>query len=709
MVGAFYALSLWAGIAGYLNFQLANSTDAGIITQAVASTAHGGVPPFFESVDCLVKNRCSFLIVHPAFLLYAEVPAFLAFPSTLTLFAIRAAIVALAAVPLYWLTRQLTGSDRWSLLAAGMYLVFAPTSTDDFSLHMESYLPLEIILLVALWQAGRYRWGLAVAVIAFATIEIAPVFTFLVGVFFLFPPFANLVRSSWHRWRDRASNSFSLRGEVGRWARSVREGVREASVRFSLILMSASVGAYVFLYSFMNVWGAHVLGIPSPTTGQGIGGLFYNNSTPAVASLTTILHSHQTLLTAEYWLVLFALLGFIPLLAPRTLILSVPWIGWTFLSDSSRFTTIGHQYSFIAAGPLFVGFAYGLDTLAKGPFAPRTPVSDPSTQSSPPRRWALPGTRGRSVALAGGVAALLAANMLFLPFNPLLPALGYQAPIPFESKYFDHTLTVSGGFEYAERMVASIPARATIAAPSALYPLIAAHWGAVALRGRAEGNTTLLPFNYTNGPDYALLYESVSPTLDAKDWGNLSNGSQYHIRAYVASTGIGTVFMLERGYQGTAQAYGPVLTSTPANWTPMRGLSAGPVGQAAASSASPSGSVIETSLTAHRSGLAWSSVPQLLPPGNYSFVFQLALTGVNGTVRPAAIVLNLVGTGFGAQLFDQNLTFDQLPESAWSTVILNATVASPVPAFQVEGYLRDPDCSIAVASVLVDVIDPGSS
>jgi uncharacterized membrane protein len=697
MVVAFYAISVYAGVLGYYNFQLQNAGDAGIITQAVTSTARGGVPPFFEAWDCLYKQRCSFLLVHPAFVLYAEVPVFILAPSTLTLFAIRAGVVAAAAVPLYWLTRQLTRSGRLGLLAAAIYLVWAPTSTDDFSLHMESYLPLEILLLVALWQAGRYRWGLLVAVATFLTIEVGPVFTFLVGIFFLLPSLGGQLAASWQNWCEREVVPFSLRSESRAWIAFIRTGLGRRWVQYTLGLVFGSMAAYVTLLTFMNGWGPGLLGVPHPSTGTGLLGLFYNPSSPSPAPISAVLTSGQTISSAEYWILLYALVGFVPLLCPRALILSIPWIGWTFLSDSNRFTTLGHQYSFVAAGPIFVGFAYGLQYLYSGPLSPERAAA--VTPRSAPRRWAI-ARPGRRVAAFGVIIGIVVvANLALLPFDPMLPGLGYQLGGPIEPEYFDHSLQVIPGWSETSEMVGIVPGNATIAAPGGLYALIAMRHGAVVLRGANDGSTQLLPFNFSEGPEFVLLYNSVSPPLTSRGWDNFSEPSRYGLRAYVASTGIGPVFLYQRGWSSVAEPFGAALSPSSEIWLPTSGLEPGALGTVARTATSPSGAEISSNLSSHATGQIWSGTTSVLAAGTYSIDVTVALTAINGTVRPGQVVVGLDAYGFGRSVFDENLTYSDLASGAWTRFAFNTTLTSPLPAFELDGNLRDEDCQVAVASI----------
>jgi hypothetical protein len=94
-----------------------------------------------------------------------------------------------------------------------------------------------------------------------------------------------------------------------------------------------------------------------------------------------------------------------------------------------------------------------------------------------------------------------------------------------------------------------------------------------------------------------------------------------------------------------------------------------------------------------------------LPAGTYTIRLELALTGVNGTVKPGATVLHVSGAGFGGQLFDENVTYGDLRSATWLTVSVNATLLSPLPSFLLQGTLRDPNCSVEVAEIDVDPAD----
>jgi uncharacterized membrane protein len=705
MIAAFFAASVYFGAVSYMDLQTQNATDAGIITQAVASSARGHVAPLFESYDCMVKARCSFLLVHPSFTLLLAVPFYLLASNTVTLFAVRAAWVAAAAVPLYFLTRNVTGSSEKGLIAAGLFLVWAPGLLGDaFSLHLESLLPLELFTLALLWQTGRYRWGLLVALLTFLSFEIFPLFTFLVGAFFLFPFVERPLTARWRRWRSNSSPSPALRARFGDWYRGTMRTLRFREVQYSLVLMIASVAAYVVLASFINVWGYHLLGVPNPGVAPGVTGVFTNPSSPATQSIGTILTSQQTVFTGEYWLILYALVGFIPLFSPRALILSLPWIGYTFLTDSPRFTSIGHQYSFIAAGPIFLGLAYGLVRVNLGPRVPAPSSVEPpavgATPIPPPARWRRPASRSVWAAVLGVVVV---ANVILLPVTPLLNEVGVGLGLPFEEDYFDHSLVPSPSYAWMEDLVALVPHSATVGAPSAIFPLVAGFPHAMVMISSKQENISDLPFNVTGGPDYVFMDSSSTNMLPPAMIANITNSSVYGIRGYVDSTPQGPVVLYARGYFGTPEVFGPPAVRLAMTFGPGNGLLAGTKGTELSNASAPSGKQIITADKEDHDGLLWTGPAQFLAGGNYSVTFHLLLASVNGST-PKTNALRLEVIGFGGIALNESLPVSDFVPGVWTSFTFNISLPRMWFNVDFQGYQEDQKVVLAVSLIDLDPI-----
>ncbi len=706
MVVVFFAISFASGAAAYYNtYPGGEMYDAGIIVQATASTAFGHHAPFYESADCLSKARCSFLIVHPAFVLYLVAPLYALAPSILTLFAVRSLIVAGAAVPLYWLTRQVTNSAGKGLLAAGLYLVWAPTLAGDvFSLHLESLLPLELFSLVALWQAGRYRWGLLVATLAFLTIEIAPIFVFLIALFFLVPYLARELRRDLarHPSRDPSSIPFLARARSGlqRWV----GGLRVAELRYTLVLGVASIVAYVLLSAFMNEWGAAIVGVAAPKVPPGLTGLFYNNASHPVFNLSILAQSSQNLPSAEYWLILYALVGFIPLLSPRTLVIAVPWIGWTFLENSAKFTTIGYQYNMIAAVPIFIGLAYGLREVRVPPRDSATPEGAPvpATVATPaPGRSTSARRNRRRWALAGWgtlLAIIVVFNVLLSPIDPVLPGLGVAAPAPFSSDYFYDPFPVAPGFTAVRSMASEIPHDASVVASKGLFPLVANLPRAVELvPDLRAGEVANLPFDMAAGPEYYLTDLGSLVPAGSYLGQNVSNPARYGILAFVGSTGDGPSLLYEQGFTGAAEQFGPALAPLRGSYTPGHGLVAGPEGVIVRNTSSPSGRIV-VNPAGSKAGAVWTGIDQFLPPGSYDLRLTVAVTWSNRTLGSNTTAVEVVLTGYSGTFLESSLDQSKFTSGAWTTVTLPFVVSSPVPSFEMEGLVASAKYTLAIGA-----------
>jgi uncharacterized membrane protein len=713
MITAFTAVSFYAGTISFYDFQTRNSTDLTIFMQALTSTIGGHAAPFYESFDCVVKTRCSFLLVHPSPALYLAVPFYAVAPTPLTLFAFQSVGVGLAAVPLYVLTRSATRSSGKGLLAAGMYLLWAPTlGGEAFSFHLEAFLPLALLTLAALWATGHYRWGLAAALASYLVLEIAPVFAFFIGLFFLSFALERVVLRGRDAWRRRRSDQ-AARGPIRSMLDAVREELRRQDVRYTLAMMGASVVAAVLLFAFMNVWGARILGVPAPPVPAGLAGVFYDNSSPGLHGLGAVLTSAQLPYTAAFWLILYALVAFVPLLSPRSLIVALPWIGYTFLTDTTRYVEIGSQYSMVAAVPVFFGLAYGLERLPL--FAARSvgSASPPSAAGLPERpRAAAARARRRRAYRAVWVVALgvvLVTNLVFLPIDPLLADRGVTLTEPFQAGYQDHSLVVLPGFAWVQRLVADVPKNASVTASFSVFSLFANYPNAfVLVDPDNESRWSYLPINLTGGPDDVVFYASVTRGLGPNLTANLSDPARYGLEAWVGTTTVGPLFLYARGVSGPAALYGPAPAAPTYNWTAANGsLIPGADGRFQTAASAPSGAEISTPVVANRTGELWRAPEEFLSPGTYSVHVLLSVTALNASEPTRRPVLTLRDEGLGVP--DQNWSYDRsdFPTSGWTSLSLNLTFAEPVPGLQLWENVDTPGYDVAVAGVTIEPVLPG--
>ena len=662
-VVAYFAVSFALSWLRAIEFQT-STWDQGLYQQALWSTAHGR--PFYEAADLETGGYRSLLQVHTVFLFYLLAPLYALFPYETTLFAVQSFAVATAAIPLYFLSRDLTHSSRLALVPAVMYLAWTPTlSSNLYDFHPEAFLPLELFLVILLWERERYLLGAAVATVAAATIELAPVLLFFVGVFFLLPS-----QQTWQRW---AAN-----GGVGRrwWLglRGLREAFASPRVRASVALLGGSLFAY-FLLLFLRVDAlAATLGTSSlaaPPTGYVIGG------TPSslglsLQNLGTGFYSKLT-----YWILVLALLGFVPLLMPRALVLSVPWFGFTMLSSNLNYVELGFQYGFIAAASLLVAFAYGLPRAvailrhaASGALGTARTGSSIEGIHGPvpvPRSW--------SRTIIAALVILLTVNVALSPANPLMQNNGLGSA-------YRISYTSSTGFADAEELVGLIPVGASVVASDNLFPLVANDENAYSFFW-TQNDLLALPFNGTDLPQYVLLASDATVAVPAWLAAELYSNAAFGARGVVWSSSAGPILLFERGYEGPVTIYGSsppvpiidtgstVLNQSAGYLTTVPGSAAGEV---AASIPGVPGAFIDG--------------PRAnLPGGNYSVTLLLSASAVPGASPPSGLepVLSLGVTAFAQpRPFSENLTFGALSTPGWTTVTFHVVLPGPTLRFAVE-------------------------
>jgi uncharacterized membrane protein len=121
--------------------------DLGNMVQAVWSTAHGHV---LEVTEGQTGDQLVRLAFHVDPILALLAPAWIAFPSPVTLIAIQVVAVAAGALPVYWLARRHTGSPWVGALLALTYLAYPWTAW----IALDAFHPVAVaipLLLFCVW------------------------------------------------------------------------------------------------------------------------------------------------------------------------------------------------------------------------------------------------------------------------------------------------------------------------------------------------------------------------------------------------------------------------------------------------------------------------------------------------------------------------------------------------------------------------------
>ena len=528
--------------------------DLAIFMQAFSNT--GGGRLFWTTQVYLNFGTQSLLNVHFAWPIFVVYPLYAAYPSMTTLFIVQAVVLSLAAIPLSALTALLTGSQRRGLIAAGIYLVWAPMLTGmPNSFHLEAFLPVESFALVLFWWRRQFLLGLITAVLVGFTLDVGPVLTAMIGVMFLTYPlqsfFQQLLEPAAVSASTGAASPSPARPRVLTLLRSYLQ-TKPVQAAIALIIVSGLTFISVrYLEAHFPSW----LGVGGPSLGeQRLVGFGVSNI------------PHDLLTKLTFWAVMFVSVGFLPFLYPRILIVLVPWIGYTFAEATSDWYELPSHYTAIAAVPLFIGVAFAFRRLSFDP-RPR-----PSSAPAPtPRRYAGFGLRNRErfVASVAIIAVVVLVNVGLNPLNPLTaPGIARSNNPVFVGSGGPYGLTINPppGFQEVVSLSQLVPKDGLALIDSPFSPLFAADPNAYMYNNFHNYN----PFNGTNLPTYVVsdgndfhylnyYVNNVSAGGQVYDLtGLLWNASYYGVRAWVQDTRLGPVYLFQRNYTGPTQSFGAV-------------------------------------------------------------------------------------------------------------------------------------------------------
>jgi uncharacterized membrane protein len=283
--------------------------DLGNMTQAVWSTTHGD--PL--AVTNLAGEQTSRLASHvdPILLLFA--PLWLVWPSPSLLLVAQAILLALGALPVFWLARKHLGSEHAGLAFALAYLLYPATQW----VALAEFHPVALacpFLLFAFWylDEGRLAPFAAFAVLAAATKEEIPLAVAGLGVWYAL-----------------------ARGQRAVGAAIAAAGVTLAAFEVGVVIPHFNEGETSDFYGRYDEVGGSALGILET----------------AVTDPLTILRAAFDARGLGYLLRLLAPLAFLPLAAPLALLPALPDLALNLLSSTRTQTSIHYHY----AAPLIPG------------------------------------------------------------------------------------------------------------------------------------------------------------------------------------------------------------------------------------------------------------------------------------------------------------------------------------------------------------------
>lgn len=303
----------YISIMKYLTF---NDTvaDLGVNNEVLWLLIHGGITNY---------NASKFSYVYP--LQYEKPIIFLVavlyyfFPGIDFLLILQSLVIGLAAIPLFYIGKQITRSAPTSSFIAISYLFFFPlTSANLFDFHFITFAPLAYFLMVLFWIRNK-RFAAALSTFFLASIN--PL-TLLMSIFFLI----------WIFFRE-------LNKKIGN---------RQFSARANLKSFSSLIFLIIFLIFLLYIYYASGNLYLSSYIGSGSG----EGSSLSVAN--KLLFNINGKL--ELFIYLFSSVAFLALLEMSTILLILPYLAYVFYTTgSANFAVFGLMYPIMAAGPIYFG------------------------------------------------------------------------------------------------------------------------------------------------------------------------------------------------------------------------------------------------------------------------------------------------------------------------------------------------------------------
>jgi uncharacterized membrane protein len=308
--------------------------DLGIFEQSLWST----------SQYCLFLYNTPELGIHfkthfdPILLLF--LPAYLVYPSPLTLLVLQSFFLSLGAVPIFYLAANNFRSRNVALLFATLYLLYPPLQgVNWYDFHPECLVPFFLGAAFYLFEKRKYFFYFLLIVLGMMCKETVTLIVFFMGLYGL--------------WVNRRKILTYL-------ILAPKELARDGGIIFSITTLGTSALWYVMAskiiesysltgQSYYFLWGY---------LGVGLLGIIRNIVLNPLYALQLAFTPFQA--KTFYLLVLFAPLAFLSFLNPPSLLIATPWLTASMLSlIPNYYLPIGTQYPALIIPFIFASAIYG--------------------------------------------------------------------------------------------------------------------------------------------------------------------------------------------------------------------------------------------------------------------------------------------------------------------------------------------------------------
>jgi uncharacterized membrane protein len=325
MTLSYFATFSTFSIAKHLTFKT-HAFDLGIYSQALYTTLFNG-KLLYETPDWYFTISGSFLGVHFTPIIFALLPLYYLYPRPETLLVFQTAVLASAAIPLYFLAKLLLKEDNvMSVAVAAIYLMnpfIHSVNTYDF--HIECLAPLFFFSALYFLEKKARKKFFACTLLLAITIDFAVFLTFFIGIYIIsrnWKKFVNLMKA-----KSLAEDDYFT-----------------ISSAFFIIVLSV-------LLLFLAIITISYFGPPPLSSthselfgklGRGYGDILMTLLREPIRIIESA--QYDGIYKLMYLASLFLPTLFLAFYSPREMILCLPWIGIVTLTTCNTFYQPNYQH-----------------------------------------------------------------------------------------------------------------------------------------------------------------------------------------------------------------------------------------------------------------------------------------------------------------------------------------------------------------------------
>jgi uncharacterized membrane protein len=398
--------------------------DLGIFTQSLWTTLNTD-RFLYHTCELFVNPSGSFFGVHFSPILFLVLPLYWLVTTPETLLVLQSFILALAAIPIYKLAKENAGGRVVGLVFAFTYLMYPATQfVNSYDFHVQAFLPLFFAYTIYYITKQNWLGYFSFMLLSLMVEEHAAWITFAIGVYIA--------------WKYRTQVIPAIKRK--RYA-------KRKLVLIPLITMLISIVWYWF-----TLWQRNTF---FPTNPEALGEFLGSSNFSILGAKDPIeipllvilrpLNAIQALaydghIKLLYLALLFGPLAFFSFKAPSLLIPSLPWFGFSFLSQTAAHHAIGHQYDTYVVSFVFAAAIFGLGKN----FLKKSTLKD----------------------ISGSVKKIIVFSLIFFVIvNPLSPLITVLFP--------DYTSIYVGQHEQLlNEVVNMVPSNASILTQDNIFPQV---------------------------------------------------------------------------------------------------------------------------------------------------------------------------------------------------------------------------------------------